>query len=158
MTRFTKYRQHQRSTTHSEYPGRAPMKKKKAAADKSPVKTPVKSGPRRKATRKSADSAKSGQTGFKPDQTESVIEEFRRRWPELNQSRLEAHRQLRLVHDQLINKPGVTGLHVGLKKRANQPMPQATTCVRWYTLSGFTSVRNSSIKWTHALLSSCLLT
>lgn len=93
------------------------MKKKKAVADKSPVKTPVKSGPRRKATRKSADSSKSGQTGFKPDQTESVIEEFRRRWPELNESRLEAHRQLRLVHDQLISKPGVTGLHVGLKKK-----------------------------------------
>jgi hypothetical protein len=95
------------------------MKKKSAAASKSQAKTPEKRRPGRKATGKSAGAAKSQTSTSASDPPESVIEEFRRRWPELNESRLEAHRQLRLVHDQLISKPGVTGIHVGLKKNGS---------------------------------------
>lgn len=47
---------------------------------------------------------------------QDVVKELRSRWPELNIQRLEAERELRKVHDEIMNLPNVTGVHVGLRR------------------------------------------
>ncbi len=49
-------------------------------------------------------------------EVQAVLKELRSRWAELNIQRLEAERELRKAHDDIMNLPNVTGVHVGLRR------------------------------------------
>ena len=92
----------QAGTASSKRPAAGKPVKKKAAAKAAPDL-----GPRASKKKNSA----------KAVNLAAVQQELRKRWDTLNPQRLAAMVQLASVHDEIMQLPNVTGVHVGLRKR-----------------------------------------